>query len=426
MCTTTNIYSVAYSLVWFPRILGLAPISMKEESKIYKFQSSTKILVYSVLVAGGIATLSLYIIYTMDYNFKRGPTIIFKIKEYAETLITAAFIIIICVNHRKLIFTITNTSYVDRKLLFIGVPITFKSHVRILRIRTLCAVILVLMPFFLFSYHFVIDTFGILHILSSFLSVFQTTTSFYMQSLYQHFMFLIRQRFQIINTQISMTSTDASEHRVLNSALFGPLIREPLPSSSNQIIRTSTFRIPTNNVITPAEKRNSADGNLSCIMNTCQQSCKVENTGTFHAISSSDSKYLAIQLPEESQKSRVRLLAHLHDCMCDTAEVLNSAFSVQNLLLSGKYLVDITVNSYCCFFVFKVPHMNTLLTHYMYYSLYMTLCSVIQFTGILAASTFTAEEVSFVSYFLYLVIHLSYNLPYKVLNIKDSYKYFSF
>jgi hypothetical protein len=210
-------------------------------------------------------------------------------------------------------------------------------------------------------------------------------------------MCLIRQRFQIINKQISETS-DACEHGISSLALFSPLIRESFSSSSNQMKLRSTLKIRTNNFITNAErvlddKTNSVDGDLSSTANTRKQSGNVEFTGI--SLAMSDCKSLTGPSQEQSRMSRVRFVARLHDVMCDTAQVLNSAFSVQNLLFSVICLLDTTVNFYCCFFVvFKLPNKRHSNMQHVYYSLYMTLCSVIKITGVVAACTSTADEVS--------------------------------
>lgn len=187
-------------------------------------------------------------------------------------------------------------------------------------------------------------------------------------------MFLIRQRFHVINTQISKTRTDAWEHSDLKSALFSPTTIESLLCSSNQIQRTSTFRTPINNLTTGSDRvlddeRNLIDNNLSCTRN-------VVFTGTFHTTSSSDSEGLPAPFQQQSRTSRLRLLAHVHGFMFDTAQVLNSAFSVQNLLFSAICLVDMTVHFYFCFLVlFKLTSSGTTYKNYMYYCLYLVLCS---------------------------------------------------
>jgi hypothetical protein len=149
-------------------------------------------------------------------------------------------------------------------------------------------------------------------------------------------------------------------------------------------------------VSAPEDTRNSAGGDVSCITNTCQQNCKVQFSGRLQAMSSSDSNVVAGPFQKRSRMTRVRLLAHLHDFLCDTTEILNSLFSVQILLYSAICFVDITVNLYCCFFVlFKLPNRTYHHTYYMYGSLYVCLLNAIQIIGTVAACAFTAEEVSF-------------------------------
>jgi hypothetical protein len=51
---------------------------------------------------------------------------------------------------------------------------------------------------------------------------------------------------------------------------------------------------------------------------------------------------------------------------------------------------------------------------------------VLQIAGVVAAGTFTAAEVSFVSHSLHLLLHSSPNLPNKDVNITNFQNYFSF
>jgi hypothetical protein len=182
MGKTTDIYSAAYSLFWFPRILGLAPISVKDELTIRKFQPSAKMLLHSVFMAGGVTALSLCITYKIDYNFKTGPTIIFKMQDCADTAVTVAFIFTSCLNHRKLILTVTNIDYFDRNMLSIGVPISFKLHIWLVRIQALCTLIFILIPISFLSYSLITNNTTILAIASLPLSILKVTISFYVQS----------------------------------------------------------------------------------------------------------------------------------------------------------------------------------------------------------------------------------------------------
>jgi hypothetical protein len=149
---------------------------MKQESKIRKFQPSMKMLLHSVFTGSDTAALSLYLVYNTHYNSKIGSTIIFKMHEYANVLISVASGFITCVNHRKLILTITNTDYVDRSLLSVGVPASFKSPIRLLRIQTLCMVTFILIPNSFILYLSIINNSPMRSILATLLYTLQRTT----------------------------------------------------------------------------------------------------------------------------------------------------------------------------------------------------------------------------------------------------------
>jgi hypothetical protein len=398
-----DIYSAIYPVLWSSRVLGLAPISMKRGSKVHQPQSSIKILLYSVFMAAVTMTLSVcnIVSHKYEYYFKSGPTIVFNIQEYADTLLTAAFVFLSCSNHRNIISFVSNIDYVDRSLLSLGVTVSFKLLTSLFRTQILLAITFILLPFLFISYYWVINNMSILTTVAACIFILRKITTFWMHLQFLDYMLLIRQRIQIINTKILETKTDEREHYFLNSDSFIPSVRESLSSGINDINLTQNLRAQTNSLISVAvsaleDTRNSVAGDVPCRTNTCQQNSKVEFTGQLEVMSSSDSKVLAGPFHKRSRMTRVRLLAHLHDLLCDTAEVLNSIFSVQILLYSALCFVDITVNLYCFFVLFRLANRTSHNTHYMYGSLYVCLLNAIQIIGIVAACAFTAEEVSFV------------------------------
>jgi hypothetical protein len=399
-----DIYSAIYPLLWSSRALGLAPISIKRESKVHQLQPSMKLLLYSVFMAAVTMTLSMYNIVSSknETDFRRGPTIILHIQEYADTLLTAAFVFLSCSNRRNIISFVSNIDYVDQSLLSLGVTVSFKLLINLFKIQILFALTFILIPFIFIMYFWVINNMSMLTTVAASLFILRKITTFWIHLQFIDYAILIRQRFQIINTKILETKIDEREHHFLNSDSFIPFERESLSSDINGSNLTSTLTVQTNSLISVAvsaleDTRNSAAGHVSCITDTCQQNSKFQFTGRLRAMSSSDRKSLEGPFQKRSRLTRIRLLAHLHDLLCDTAEILNSLFSVQVLLYSALCFVVITVNLYWCFVVlFSLPHITPYNTYRMYSSLYICLLNAIQVIGTVAACAFTAEEVSFI------------------------------
>lgn len=96
----------------------------------------------------------------------------------------------------------------------------------------------------------------------------------------------------------------------------------------NDINLTQTSIIGTNNLISAAvsaveDTRKSLACDVLYITNTCQQNSKVEFTGRVQTMSSSDRKNFDGPLEAGTRMIRMRLVAHLHNILSDTAEVLN-------------------------------------------------------------------------------------------------------
>jgi hypothetical protein len=183
-----------------------------------------------------------------------------------------------------------------------------------------------------------------------------------MQLQFLDFVILLRQRFQIINSQISEIKPDEVTNSLLNnSGFFGASIKKSTTIDSHQTVRKSAMKIQANNLATNAislleENESSVIGDLP--VTTITYLSQVASLGTLHAVSHKTPS--ALSSVERDAMSRVRFLAHLHDSLCDTAQLLNS-FSVQNLICSAICLTDMTVNFYSCFVVLlKLRGMNTL------------------------------------------------------------------
>jgi hypothetical protein len=158
------------------------------------------------------------------------------------------------------------------------------------------------------------------------------------------FILLLRQRFQIINSQILEVKVPEEKSGILkNPGLFRPLIKQSSPFDSHQKYRhVSTKRIRTSNSAT----------NLVRLRMKIKEYCHQTSTINDERVSVKfASQFLCVYTtslserwsrtePSEEQRktSQVGLLAHLHDSPRNTVQLLNTSFSVLNLLCSTTCL----------------------------------------------------------------------------------------
>jgi hypothetical protein len=144
---------------------------MKRGSKEHQRQPSMRILLYSVSMAAATTTESVYVIgsYKREYEFKKGPMIIFDFREYSGTLITATFVFMSCSNRRNMISFKSNTDYVDRCLLSIGATESIKIFIILFKIHILFILAFILMPLLFISFDWIMNNMPMLDIVAVFL-----------------------------------------------------------------------------------------------------------------------------------------------------------------------------------------------------------------------------------------------------------------
>ena len=399
MSDVDDVYSSFFPLFWFGRLFGLIPISLNST-----FGTSIKSLLYSILFL--IANVTIFITFSLMQGEKyfslgsRLTRIIFELREYIDTTITVVFILMSCFNHRKILSFLTSVDYVDRALSNIGVDVSFNLPIKLFKVQLLVSAVMMVLPCVAICCYIVLNYNNYLIIFAILIYALPKVISCWMQAIFFDCMLAHRQRFKIVNSQISDLPTDSEEKGKVNDySMFGPLVRETLGSPLSDIDGNSTIRIRSgNSAIAPVapliENQAPRETDLPFSISNYRNMLEVDMAKTVTQIKPK-TKLIQVGEPEEfAGMSRVRILGHLHDTLCDSALLLNSSFSFQNLLCSGVCLIDMTVTFYCCFVVLtNIQKRDPQQILIVFYALYWTLISMLQTIAVVAACAFTSQEV---------------------------------
>ncbi|KAJ9591906.1 hypothetical protein L9F63_001508 [Diploptera punctata] len=397
-----DIYSSVYPLFWFGRLFGLVPISLSSSST---FGTSIKSLLYSILFL--MANVGLFVVFTLEdgeKQFSLGSAltrIIFQLREYVDTTITTVFILMSCFNHRKILSFLSSVDYVDRALANIGVDVPFHLPITLFKIQLFLCLMLMVVPCASLCAYFAFVVKSYIMSCAILIYAFPKIISFWMQITFFDCMLAHRQRFKIINAEISELETDTGEKgKAKDYSIFGPLVRETLSSALSDIDENSTLRVRSgNSAIAPVapliENETLKQTDLPFTTTNYRNMLEVDMAKTVTHIKPRSKIIHVGESQEFAGMSRVRILGHLHDTLCDSALLLNSSFSFQNMLCSGVCLIDMTVTFYCCFVVLTTLHKrDPLHVQIVFYALYWTIISMLQTIAVVAACAFTSQEAN--------------------------------